>query len=271
MPGVLPPSKWRGNRLHVLDWTGSELVREELAALLLPLSGSIEATAPFMPAGHGRVEEARLESFGPRAFQNHPAWAALQSWWLCHPSGANTPNWDMATVCTLGATRALLLVEAKANVPELSESGKVLRGRLTDVRDVYGRRMRNDPSDNARENHERIGEAVREANDAWSALDARVRLSAAHSYQLANRLAFTWKLATLGIPTVLLYLGFTGDEGIAHPFTDASHWEREFAAHANTLLPVELREKELDFGGSAAPAWVLCRSRPVMRHSPASP
>jgi len=53
-----------------------------------------------------------------------------------------------------------------------------------------------------------------------------VRLDRDSHHQLANRLAFTWKLATLGIPVVLLY--FTGrDEGIAdagEPILDDAYW-----------------------------------------------
>jgi hypothetical protein len=34
-------------------------------------------------------------------------------------------------------------------------------------------------------------------------------------YRFANRLAFAWKTASEGMPTILLYLGFTGDDGIS--------------------------------------------------------
>lgn len=46
-------------------------------------------------------------------------------------------------------------------------------------------------------------------------------------YQFANRLGFAWKLASIGVPTVLVYLGFTGDDGIidrGEPLRDADHW-----------------------------------------------
>ena len=61
-----------------------------------------------------------------------------------------------------------------------------------------------------------------------------VRLDRDSHYQLANRLAFKWKLATLGIPVVLLY--FTGrDEGIAdagEPILDDAHWQALSPGHA---------------------------------------
>jgi len=99
-----------------------------------------------------------------------------------------------------------------------------------------------------------------------------VRLDRDSHYQLANRLAFTWKLATLGIPVVLLYLGFTGDEGIAdagEPIRDDAHWRTLFAGHARDVGVSSALEQRLDFG--AAPAWVLCRSRVVMERSPPRP
>ena len=40
-------------------------------------------------------------------------------------------------------------------------------------------------------------------------IDVRVCISHESHYQLANRLAFACKITSLGIPTVLVYLGFT--------------------------------------------------------------
>ena len=61
---------------------------------------------------------------------------------------------------------------------------------------------------------ENIGAALAEACDGLAQLGIATRISRDSHYQLSNRLAFTWKLATLGVPTVLVYLGFIGDEGI---------------------------------------------------------
>ena len=48
----------------------------------------------------------------------------------------------------------------------------------------------------------------------------------AGSTRAGRGLAFTWKLTSLGIPTVVVYLGFLGDSGIANagePFSDEAH------------------------------------------------
>lgn len=88
-------------------------------------------------------------------------------------------------------------------------------------------------------------------------------------YQLANRAAFTWKLASLGIPTVLVYLGFTGDSGIVDagdPFTDEAAWRAEVQRYSGGVVPSELFEAPIETDG--ARAWVLVRARPVTEVSP---
>ena len=210
--------------------------------------------AHWMPRGHTSPDEGRLETFGPSWLPAHPAWPALEDWWLIHKGGANTPNWDIAVVCTIDNRPGLVLVEAKAHVLELSTAEKLLGS---------------DASPNSRQNHEHIGEAIDEACAGWQQIDPQVEISRDTHYQLANRLAFTWKLASLGIPVVLLYLGFTGDEGIGNvsdPFADDTDWQRAFGNYVENSFPVDLLGVRFEFG--EAPAWVLSRSREVLSHSP---
>ncbi len=108
----------------------------------------------------------------------------------------------------------LILVEVKANVPELGVAGKLIAP---------------DASKNSLENHERIGRAIAEARAGPSAHLPGIAISATSHYQPSNRLAFAWKLATLGIPTVLIHLGLTGDEGlqgVGAPFENDAHGQR---------------------------------------------
>lgn len=247
---------YRGSRKHVLDWTGRETFTEEFRELLgdLPVDFS---GAMFMPKGAEAPREARLEWFGPKWLPGHPAWAILRKWWLVYERGANTPNWDIAVGCHIEQRPGLVLVEAKANWPELSGSGK-----SAPLRD----------STRSHANHERIGRAIDEARRAWRQYCEYVSISRDSYYQLSNRLAFTWKLATLGIPTVLVYLGFTADEGISDAgphFRDASDWRRAFTQFTQGRLPERILERRLDF--SEAPAWVLARSRPILEQSPPRP
>lgn len=252
----LEASVYRGSRKHILDWTGRQSFLDEFHQLLgdLPVSFS---GAVFMPKGPAAPQEARLESFGPKCLQGYPAWANLRSWWLTHERGANTPNWDIAVGCVIEQRPGLVLVEAKAHWGELGRQGK---GRP------------HPRSSRSKENHDRIGAAIEEARTGWHQHIPGVYISRDSHYQLANRLAFTWKLATLGIPTMLVYLGFTKDEGISDagaPFKDTADWQRAFAQYTQGLVPHRLLEQRLPFW--EAPAWVLVRSRPALERSSPRP
>lgn len=75
-----------------------------------------------MPRGRAHPDEATLDTFGERVFPNHPAWRVLRSWWLRHERFADTPNWDIALRAEIEGEPGLVLVEAKANEPELLKS-----------------------------------------------------------------------------------------------------------------------------------------------------
>ena len=145
-------------------------------------------------------------------------------------------------------------MEAKAHKCELKEEGKTLDASA---------------SRNSRENHEQIASAIREACNGLRVFNPATKIDRDTHYQLSNRLAFTWKLASLGIPTILVYLGFFGDVGISDvgpPFADDTDWRNSFWSHAGEIVPKELFERRLDVG--SAPAWCLVRSRKVYEVSP---
>lgn len=240
----------------MLEWTAQPNFGPELVDLLAPVPVRITHESTWMPRGYESPAEARLETFGPTVMPD-VNWRALRQWWLAHERGANTPNWDLAACCDIEGKRGLILVEAKANVPELSPLGKPSTSA---------------PSAASQENHERIGTAIAEACDALGRLGVATKISRDTHYQLSNRLAFTWKLASLGVPTVLVYLGFVGDSGIAdagEPFANEEHWKKAFADYASTVVPANVFETRLEC--EAAPMWCLLRSRAVVSMSPARP
>lgn len=244
---------YRGSRKHVLDWTGQFTFLHEFSQLLDLPAVNIRVDSLFMPRGVQVPEEARLERFGPRWLAGSTAWSCLQAWWLCHKKGANTPNWDVAIGCMIEDRPGLVLVEAKANWPELSKTGKPLR---------------TNASPNSRANQIRIGDAISEARAGWRQVDSRINITIDSHYQLANRLAFSWKLASLGIPVVLQYLGFTGDDGIRNvgkPFADATDWQEAFAAYVSDVFPIDLTDKRMEVG--SVPIWVVSRSRQIIEVS----
>src|SRR5581483_11717004 len=237
----------------VLDWTSRPEFVVELLQLVQPVNCRISAHSVWMPVGHSSPDEARLDTFGPAAMPNEWLWSTLRSWWLTYEKGANTPNWDIAMACEIEGTSGLILVEAKANAPELDEKGK--------KRDEHA-------SIGSAANHERIGIAIEQACTALRGINADTALSRDSHYQLSNRLAFAWKLASLGVPTVLVYLGFWGDTGIANtgePFESADDWEKCLEEFAKPIARKELFERRIN--SRAAPMWFLVRSRRVMHAS----
>lgn len=244
----------RGSRKHVLDWTERPTFRAEIQALLPEVGLEFDDTTRWAPMGHGAPKEARLSSFGPTWLRESSLWSTLDDWWLRHKRGANTPNWDIVVACRIEGTPGLVLVEAKANHSELSTAGKPLKGTA---------------SRNSRENHARIGSAIAAAQAGWQEIDPDVSISVSSHYQLANRMAHAWKIAEQGMPVALVYLGFTGDEGIRDagaPFVDGADWRKAFAEYTKGRVPPRLLNRRHLVGET--PLWFLCRSRPALQQSP---
>jgi hypothetical protein len=243
----------RGSRKHVLEWIDSADFLPQLNAMLAPTGAHVEVADCRMPRGDGCEIEARLERFGPEALPEID-WTVVRNWWLAHHRGANTPNWDLATTCTVGGKRGLVLVEAKANANEIKREGKFLR-------EIASR--------NSIANHDKIRGAIDEARQELEARSPGWGISVATHYQLSNRVAFAWRLASLGIPTVLIYLGFLGDSGIrdaGEPFESAGSWEACFDSYAKGVVPATAIEQPIDCG--PAPFWILVRSLPGLSVSP---
>ena len=153
---------------------------------------------------------------------------------------------------------ALVLVEAKGHVAELSDAGK----RLTKRHTPEEQRRTND-------NHERIGTAIAEAAIALQRTVPGISISRDKNYQFANRIAFAWKLASLGIPVAMIYLGFIGDNAISRPgefFHSSDHWQDAFRRHTAEHFPAAMQGRRIDCG--AASFWLLVRELQVLRQSP---
>ena len=157
----------------------------------------------------------------------------LRKWWLSVPRGANTPNWDIASTCTIKGQRGLLLVEAKAHSAELGESGSF--------------------SSRNPGNRERIRLAITEATAGLQAATGSPwKLSPDTHYQLSNRFAWSWKLASLDIPVVLLYLGFLNAEDMAdrgQVFGSEGQWERSLRAYSEGVVDNRCWGQWIDLNG----------------------
>jgi hypothetical protein len=256
-----PRSPRRGSRKHVLDWVEQPTFLDELEALTAPAPCRIPAGAHHLPRGHAQPKEARLDNFGRHVLPTSVAWDELRRWWLRYPKGANTPNWDLAVECEIGGRAGLLLVEAKANIRELSKAGKA-RERETSA----GKARSEESRKHSEENSAQINVAIESARVGLEQHLPGIAISRDDHYQLSNRLAFAWKLASCGIPSVVLYLGFTGDKGMRHPLRDEAHWHSVFQAHLAAICPGGLTETPIHVG--AAEFWVLCRAKEVLGISP---
>jgi hypothetical protein len=94
-----------------------------------------------------------------------------------------------------------------------------------------------------------------------------VRISSTAWYQFSNRVAFAWKVASQGVPTVLIYLGLTGDRGISSdPLRDNDHWRETVLNSTREFFFPSLWERPIHCNGT--PLWLLIRSRPCIRQSP---
>ena len=216
-----------------------------------------------MPRGEDEPAEFKISD------RAHASWllpdypdvaATMKNWWLGGRRG-NVPNWDLACQATFagedGERRGIILVEAKAHEGELGSVGKSCA----------------DPeSSDSQANHERIGIAIGQAAEALGE-----RISRDSCYQFSNRIATSWRLATsqlsdpseppLKIPCILIYLGFTGDEGMGDRYlVDGADWKRVLDEHIQNVFSVDRFDSKLLPDGEA-PFWLLRRTLPVSRLS----
>lgn len=232
----------RGSRPRsVLLTDGSrEQVAERLARLVDRPEVVLSSEDQWQPRGICDPREARLDVqladgaillSTERHRQLGDVPEQLAKWWLVVRRG-KTPTWDIASTCTISGKNGLLLVEAKAHSEELNE---------------------NDSSGAKGVNRRQIDRAVEEANAGLRALTSGPwALSTRHHYQLSNRFAWSWKLATLGVPVVLVYLGFLDawdmrEEG--DPFQSGEDWRDTVLAYCRNVVDESCWDRTLDVGG----------------------
>lgn len=228
-------------RCHLLTHGSRETVADRLSSLAAPFA-TVRPSDRWMPEGFDELGEAQLQK-APRLLA--PALSAkLGEWWLpADRQDARTPNFDIASTCTIDGAPGLLLVEAKAHDMELRK-------------EAAGRRLAQDASAERRESHVTIGAAIESARVG---LESATRLKCAISrdshYQMSNRFAWSWKLADLGIPVVMVYLGFLKATDMSKPgevpFADAGVWEALTRAHSAPLFPGEVWDRHWSVKGVA--------------------
>ena len=197
------------------------------------------------PAKEARVNE--LTKLLPLDLQQKSK-EELLTWWLVARRGANTPNWDIVSSCTIKGKPGLLLVEAKAHAEELSEAGKSLP-----------------KTQNGWKNHDQIGLAIAEATAGLQvSTESPWNLSRDHHYQLSNRFAWAWKLATLKIPVVLLYLGFLNAQDMAGGglFRSDGDWENVVKDYGKGIVDNTCWGEWLDISGTPLLSLIRAYDQP---------
>jgi len=205
--------EFRGSRFRCLLATQQPKpsVIAFLNSLVQPLA-KVGENDRYMPEGFSKPGEAKLgeETSG---FLTAEQREDATDWWLAVRQKANTPNWDIISTCTIDGRKGLIMVEAKAHPGELNP---------------------NDCCGAGNDNQHRIETAIRQANQE---LGEGWKLSVNSRYQLSNRFAWGWKLASLGVPVVLVYLGFLNAREMNQPFTTHEAWERCLLTYADGTVP----------------------------------
>ena len=248
------PKQFDGSRRHILDWVESSNFLDTVRQWVKPQDFSVATDAMWMPKGRDHPNESRLfNSTSP--FLDPGRKESMWHWWLTH--AGNIPNWDLIVQATDPIGPALILIEAKAHAGEFDRKRKPLSGRGD-----------SDMRLKTIENHLQIGRAIAEASNALSSVHKGISISRDRHYQLSNRIAMAWKLASLGIPNTLIFLGFTGDREISRKgdyFADDDHWRGAFDDYLQGCFPRELLEHDISSGPAAF--RVLSRSLPVIHQS----
>lgn len=215
-------------RCHWLTHGSEAEVGNRLTKLIEPW-GRVDQSAVCVPRGFNDLTEAQLHK--PTGLLPEAARATLQGWWLGADAGrdARTPNWDIATTCVIGDREdGLLLIEAKAHGIEL-------------IKERAGRKLQAPVTADAERSHVRIGAAIQEANVALTEeTHLPWTLARDRNYQMSNRFAWAWKLTALGLPVILIYLGFLGAEEMVDQsaaFEDHAAWEALVVSESASLFP----------------------------------
>jgi hypothetical protein len=184
-----------------------------------------------MPQGRDAGEEHRLG----RSRDRFPYCSGqededeLLSWWLTvYDATTQTPNADIFSTGVLNGIPGVLFVEAKAHAQELKqeEGGKKLSKKSSMA------------------NHERIGEAIQEARDELNTRNPGFCICRDLRYQMSNRFAWAWRIASRGIPVALVYLGFLDAREMSNRsgtqtriFQSEENWTSCLIDHSRAVVP----------------------------------
>ena len=218
---------------------------------------------------------------------------SIYNWWA---PVKQTPNWDFISTCNINGSKGILLVEAKSHTEEMEEEGKPITVDLynKDISEearLLAKKTLNLDSNSAivteqelkrlidvladkslssdalmvsckqkLSNHEKIGKAISEAKEVLLDHCNNIAISRDSHYQLSNRIAYTWKLASIGIPTILLYLGFTEDPAWKDQFKSDQMWNKTIQSYFSNVKAKGLLDKKHIVLANGVPAYFIADS-----------
>lgn len=221
----------RGSRRDVLLLLNSPGYVQALNSALAGTGTAISPDDVHRPLGAHDDREYELLEFCRQHLDGRFDYHQIEGpvWWIVKRNArVRTPNLDLLSTATIEGQRGLLLVEAKAHHGELETGGKAFK-----------------PGSNA-ENHRMIGESVGLADRALNAICPGFRLSRDAHYQVSNRVAWGWRLASLGVAVTVFYLGFLKDPYWPRDmFRSAEDWARAAREYLGNVFPAGALNRRL--------------------------
>lgn len=234
------PNRDRGSYRHMLDLVTASNFRELMNDLLAGTDARLADTDFRHPCGRSKKKdwtEVEIEDY----LERHPipGYCGLdRRWWIAFKG--SRPTWDLLCHTHVAGKTGILLVEAKAHFSEMAEKDAKSAVDLKNNRSIA-----ND-----------LSIRLRLAESSLSLAELALggfRLSADHDYQLSNRLAYLHKLASDGIPTVLMYLGWLGSPDWSNDsFPDGVAWEANVTSHMSRIGPAAFLGSSHQIGAGAS-------------------
>jgi len=228
----------KGSKYAVIKLVESRDFITNINMLIKATKAEITVHDNWMPKSLHHDKEAQLKDFLKYNFSPQLS-TAIVKWWL--HKYATTPNWDLISTCTINGKRGILLVEAKAHWDELDKES-------------HEKSLKKEASTDSIKNHDKIAEAINEANTFIKKTHPQLNISRDNCYQLSNRIANAWWLANHGIPVVLVYVGFLNcndmDYNNRKLFKTDDDWQTCFNEHAKKIGIDTITNKWVDCGAS---------------------
>lgn len=240
-----PQSDQYASRMRCLEMTNNKYARTaEIFSQLIEGYGTVDSSDTWAPRGPDAPAEIRIdEATGFLKSPDHKT--ELRNWWTGEVVGARTPTWDIASSCTVNGVKGILLIETKAHIGELNSDHSGSREKPILYQIKKGFSDATDAWNDALHDY---------ADDRGFKLSHNVKLSTASHFQLSTHFAFAWKLADMGVPVILVYLGFLNVTELENEnrliFKNSAMWNKCVFEKTNKPLPEEIWDATFKFNGT---------------------